>query len=145
MFCSDRPEPTARGSYNTVIVCWKETDLTSRFISWFVSSGWHITVQLNDCTWSSGTSEGVGVIWRCAPALWCENAGGLFTKTGCQSEHRWCASCGQVSLQVSHWLHFKTEIQYYSSLYSVLIKTCFYFGTTHYQMPQICATFTCNI
>lgn len=144
IFCNDRPELTARGSYNTVIVCRKETDLISHFISWFVSSGWHITVQLSDCTWSSSTSEGVGVMWRCAPALWCQNAGWLFAEAGCQSEHRWCASCCQVSHQVSHWLHFKTEIQYYSSQYSVLIETCFYLGTSHYQILEICAHFPCT-
>lgn len=137
IFCNDRPEVP-------VIVCWKETDLMSCFISWFVSSGWHITVQLSDCTWSSDTSEGVGVMWRYAPALWCQNAGWLFTETGCQSKHRWCASCGQVSLQVSHWLHFKIEIHYYSSQYSVVTETCFYFGTSHYQMLEICAQFPCT-
>jgi hypothetical protein len=142
IFCSDRPELTARGSYNTVFVCCIETDLISHFIIWFASPGWHITVQLNDCTWSSGTSEGVGVVWRYAPALWCQNAGRLFTEAGCQSEHRWRASCGQVSLQVSHWLHCKSEIQYYSSQCSVLIETCFYFGASHYQMLEMCAQFT---
>jgi hypothetical protein len=125
-------------------LCCIETDLISCFISWFPSSGWHITVQLNDCTWSSGASEGVGVMWRYAPALWCQNAGRLSTEAGCQSEHRWCASCGQMSLQVSHWLYCKGEIQYYSSQYSELTETCFCFGISRYQMLEICAQFACT-
>lgn len=104
-------------------------------------SGWCVAVQLNDCKSGSGTGEGVGVMWRRAPALWYQHASRLSRETGCQSEYRWHESCSQMSVQVSHWMCCKINVWDNFQIYPVLMERWSHTWYLCKSSPHLCTYF----